>query len=111
MCEAQVPTALVVQDDLTGCAFLRGLLQRAGYAVEVAGSGEAFGEARLGSIAAHSAATARAVPQAAIEARERCGACKPDADDMSIVEIGFTDALLGAAACKLSGRQPALELT
>lgn len=73
-------------------------------------SGEAFGEARLESIAANLEATARAVPDALIEALERFGACKPYADDLSIVEVCFTDALFGPAALKPAGRQCALEI-
>ena len=40
MADAGVRSALVVDDDVTGRAFLRALLRRAGYAVEVAASGE-----------------------------------------------------------------------
>lgn len=40
MAEPRPPTALVVDDDVTGRAFLRALLRRAGYVVEVAASGE-----------------------------------------------------------------------
>ncbi len=73
-------------------------------------SGEAFGEARLESIAANPEATACAVPDTLIEALERFGAKKPYADDVSIVEICFTDALFGPAALGPSGRQSALEI-
>ena len=41
MSETRMPNALVVDDDITGRSFLRALLKRAGYAVEVAASGEA----------------------------------------------------------------------
>ena len=41
MPDARMPNALVVDDDITGRSFLRALLKRAGYAVEVAASGEA----------------------------------------------------------------------
>ncbi len=40
MSDADLPRALVVDDDVTGRAFLRALLRRAGYAVEVAPDGE-----------------------------------------------------------------------
>jgi CheY-like chemotaxis protein len=40
MDESGKPLALVVDDDVTGRAFLRALLRRAGYAVELASSGE-----------------------------------------------------------------------
>ena len=41
MPDARMPNALVVDDDITGRSFLGALLKRAGYAVEVAASGEA----------------------------------------------------------------------
>ena len=74
-------------------------------------NGEAFGEARLESIAADSGATARAAPDAVFEALGRFGASKPYADDLSVVEICFTDALFGHAAQKPGGLRSALELT
>jgi len=93
MSEAQVPSALVVDCDLGGRAFLRALLQRAGCAVEVAGSGEAALEClRPGTFDVVS-----------------MDMLMPGFDGVSMVEICFTDALSGPAAREPVGVHSALE--
>jgi len=88
-----VPTALVVDCDLGGRAILRALLQRAGCAGAVAGSGEvALGCFRPGTFDV-----------------VLMDMLMPGIGDVSMVEICFTDALFGPAAREPAGVHSALE--
>ena len=93
MSEAQVPIALLVDCDLSGRAFLRARLKRAAYAVEVAGSAEAALECfRPGTVDV-----------------VFMDMLMPGIDGVSMVEICFTDALIGPAAREPAGLHAALE--